>query len=57
MTDPTGPTSNPLGWKVMRGGAYDYPDSSCRSASRLLAFQLHIDTDIGFRVVLVLGPQ
>ncbi len=57
VTDPTGPTSNPIGNKVIRGGAYDYPDSSCRSASRLLAFQSHIDTDLGFRIVLVIGPQ
>jgi formylglycine-generating enzyme required for sulfatase activity len=52
VTDPSGPPSNANGWKVIRGGAYDYPDSSCRSASRLLAFELHTDTDIGFRVVL-----
>jgi formylglycine-generating enzyme required for sulfatase activity len=53
VTDPTGPpASNPIGNKVARGGAYDYPDSSCRSASRLLAFQFHTDTDLGFRVVL-----
>jgi formylglycine-generating enzyme required for sulfatase activity len=54
VTDPTGPTSNPLGFKVMRGGAYDYPNSSCRSASRL--FQDHADTNLGFRVVLVIEP-
>jgi formylglycine-generating enzyme required for sulfatase activity len=54
VTDPTGPTSSPLGFKVMRGGAYDYPNSSCRSASRL--FQNHDDTDLGFRVVLVTAP-
>ena len=55
VTDPTGPTSNPLGFKVMRGGAYDYPNSSCRSTSRL--FQDHADTDLGFRVVLVIEPN
>jgi formylglycine-generating enzyme required for sulfatase activity len=53
VTDPTGPTSNPFSSKVMRGGAYDYPNSSCRSASRL--FQSHDDSDLGFRVVLVRG--
>ena len=53
QTDPTGPASNPNGNKVMRGGAYDYPYSSCRSASRL--FQFHADTDLGFRVVLAAG--
>lgn len=53
VTDPTGPTSNPLGFKVMRGGAYDYGANSCRSASRL--FQNHNDSDLGFRVVLVIS--
>jgi formylglycine-generating enzyme required for sulfatase activity len=53
VTDPTGPASNPFSSKVMRGGAYDYPNSSCRSASRL--FQSHDDSDLGFRVVLVRG--
>ena len=52
QTDPTGPLSNPLGNKVMRGGAYDYPNSSCRSASRLFFFALFPDTDLDFRVVL-----
>src|SRR5882724_2824304 len=57
--DPTGPASNPSGLKVMRGGAYDYPNSSCRSASRLFftASPFLTDTDLGFRVVLVTGPQ
>ncbi len=55
VTNPTGPTSNPLSFKVMRGGAYDYPDSSCRSASRL--FQSHDDSDLGFRVVLATDQQ
>ena len=56
QTDPTGPASNPNGNKVMRGGAYDYPNSSCRSASRLFRFALFPDSDLGFRVVLVTGP-
>ena len=30
---------------------------ACRSASRLFANQFHIDTDLGFRVVLVIGPR
>lgn len=55
VTDPTGPASNPLGFKVMRGGAYDYGENTCRSASRL--FQNHNDSDLGFRVVLVIGEQ
>jgi formylglycine-generating enzyme required for sulfatase activity len=57
QTDPTGPDSNPNGLKVMRGGAYDYPNSSCRSASRLFRFALSPDSDLGFRVVLVRDPQ
>jgi len=56
QTDPTGPLSNPQGLKVMRGGAYDYPDSSCRSASRLFFHPVLNDTDLGFRVVLAAGP-
>ncbi len=53
QTDPTGPASNPNGNKVMRGGAYDYPNSSCRSASRLFFPTFNTDTGLGFRVVLV----
>jgi formylglycine-generating enzyme required for sulfatase activity len=55
--DPQGPTSNPIGFKVMRGGAYDYFESDCRSARRLFFGSALNDTDLGFRVVLVLGPQ
>jgi formylglycine-generating enzyme required for sulfatase activity len=55
QTDPTGPGPNARGDKVMRGGAYDYPDSSCRSASRLFRFPLFPDSDLGFRVVLDMG--
>jgi formylglycine-generating enzyme required for sulfatase activity len=57
QTDPTGPASNPNGDKVMRGGAYDYPNSSCRSASRLFRFAIFPDSDVGFRVVLDTGPE
>jgi formylglycine-generating enzyme required for sulfatase activity len=56
QTDPAGPASNSQGRKVIRGGAYDYPNSSCRSASRFFRFQLAPDSDVGFRVVLVSGP-
>jgi formylglycine-generating enzyme required for sulfatase activity len=55
QTDPTGPPAAPLADKVLRGGAYDYPNSSCRSASRLFRFPLWPDSDVGFRVVLVTG--
>jgi len=55
--DPTGPPGPvQFGTKVMRGGAYDYPNSSCRSASRLFFPATNTDTDLGFRVVFVIGP-
>ena len=56
QTDPQGPTSNAQGLKVMRGGAYDYDNSSCRSASRFFRFANWPDSDAGFCVVLVTGP-
>jgi len=58
QTDPTGPASSASGRKVVRGGAYDNSEQSCRSASRLLfsAVPPLTDTDLGFRVVLVTGP-
>ncbi|HXT39303.1 MAG TPA: SUMF1/EgtB/PvdO family nonheme iron enzyme [Candidatus Angelobacter sp.] len=54
--DPTGPPG-PVQFdeKVMRGGAYDYPNSSCRSASRLFRPANQPDSDLGFRVVFDLG--
>jgi formylglycine-generating enzyme required for sulfatase activity len=56
MTDPTGPLGPVLlDFKVMRGGAYDDGQNPCRSASRL--FQDHNDSDLGFRVELVIGEQ
>ena len=54
-TDPQGPPSNPIGWKIMRGGAFDFGGSACRSASRNF-FPNHpvlTDWNLGFRVVLV----
>ena len=53
VTDPTGPPSSPMGWKVVRGGSYDFDVTDCRSARRF--FGVGDDTDIGFRVVLVIG--
>src|SRR6266508_6240678 len=35
VVDPTGPDSNPIGWKIMRGGAFDVGGPACRSASRM----------------------
>jgi len=54
VIDPQGPSSNPIGWKVMRGGAFDYGGAACRSASRNF-FGNHpalTDWNLGFRVVL-----
>jgi formylglycine-generating enzyme required for sulfatase activity len=55
QTDPTGPGSNPTEIKVLRGGGYDYPNSSCRSASRLFRYLGWPDSDVGFRIVLDSG--
>jgi formylglycine-generating enzyme required for sulfatase activity len=55
QVDPKGPPSNPTVLKVMRGGAYDYFDSDCRSARRLFFSPSLNDTDLGFRVVLAVG--
>jgi formylglycine-generating enzyme required for sulfatase activity len=59
VTDPQGPPSNLIGEKVIRGGAYDFDVTDCRSARRFF-FGNHpalTDSDLGFRVVLVMGPQ
>ena len=59
VSDPQGPASNPIGWKVMRGGAFDFGITACRSASRNF-FGNHpalTDWNLGFRVVLVTEPQ
>ena len=59
VVDPTGPDSNPIGWKIMRGGAFDFGGPACRSASRMF-FGNHpalTDWNLGFRVVLVTRPQ
>lgn len=54
VLDPQGPPSNAIGWKVIRGGGYDFSDSDCRSARRYF-FGNHpalTDSNLGFRVVL-----
>jgi len=54
VTDPLGAPSNPIGDKIVRGGAFDFGGSFCRSASRL-GFGNHPalnDWNLGFRVVL-----
>ena len=58
VTDPQGPVSNPIGWKVIRGGGYDFGESDCRSARRYF-FGNHPalnDSNLGFRMVLVTNP-
>ncbi len=58
--DPRGPAeSTGVGWgsfKVMRGGAFDYSASDCRSARRLIFAPNLVDYDLGFRVVLAPNP-
>jgi formylglycine-generating enzyme required for sulfatase activity len=54
VTDPQGPDSNPIGVKIIRGGAWDEFESNCRSAKRN-AFGVSLflkDFILGFRVVL-----
>lgn len=53
-TDPEGPASNPIGDKIIRGGAWDSFTSDCRSARRM-GFGVSPflkDFILGFRVVL-----
>jgi formylglycine-generating enzyme required for sulfatase activity len=55
VTDPQGPASNLQGVKVIRGGAGDDSETSCRSGRRLAKGVSPFITDsiLGFRVVLV----
>lgn len=55
VTDPQGPAFSPIGSKVVRGGSYDFDVPDCRSARR--SFSAADDTDIGFRVALVIGTK
>ena len=56
VTDPQGPESNAIGWKVTRGGGYDQGDY--RSATRYFygSHPALSDSNLGFRVVLATGP-
>jgi formylglycine-generating enzyme required for sulfatase activity len=58
ITDPQGPATNPIGWKVIRGGAWEASELDCRSARRGFeaASPFISDFIIGFRVVLVTEP-
>jgi formylglycine-generating enzyme required for sulfatase activity len=53
-TDPQGPDSNPIGVKIIRGGAWDEFENNCRSATRNAFGVSPFLTDfiLGFRVVL-----
>jgi formylglycine-generating enzyme required for sulfatase activity len=54
VVDPQGPAENTIGWKVIRGGGYDFSEADCRSARRYF-FGSHPalnDSNLGFRVVL-----
>jgi formylglycine-generating enzyme required for sulfatase activity/tRNA A-37 threonylcarbamoyl transferase component Bud32/mono/diheme cytochrome c family protein len=56
--DPTGPTTDTNGFKVLRGGSWDEEAGHCRSAFRrgsLPSFQN--GKEYGFRVVLVQRPK
>lgn len=58
VVDPQGPLSNPIGWKVIRGGGFDFSEGDCRSARRYF-FGNHPalnDWNLGFRVVLSCTP-
>jgi formylglycine-generating enzyme required for sulfatase activity len=54
VTDPQGPATNPIGNKVIRGGAWESSEFDCRSARRSIegASPFISDFIIGFRVVL-----
>jgi formylglycine-generating enzyme required for sulfatase activity len=54
VTDPQGPASNPIGSKIIRGGAWEEFENNCRSAARM-GFGVSPflkDYILGFRVVL-----
>jgi formylglycine-generating enzyme required for sulfatase activity len=51
-TDPNGPVSGTL--RVNRGGAWDSPTEDCRSACRGRYFPVARNSNLGFRVALVL---
>ena len=58
VTDPQGPATNPIGVKVIRGGAWEGFELDCRSARCRFegASPFISDFIIGFRVVLVTAP-
>jgi formylglycine-generating enzyme required for sulfatase activity len=58
VIDPQGPASNSIGFKVIRGGAWESGEAQCRSARRDIKGASPFITDfiLGFRVVLTLEP-
>jgi formylglycine-generating enzyme required for sulfatase activity len=58
VTDPQGAPSNAIGFKVIRGGAWESSDLDCRAARRSFeaAHPFIMDFIIGFRVVLAVDP-
>jgi formylglycine-generating enzyme required for sulfatase activity len=58
VTNPQGPFSNSIGFKVIRGGAWESSSSDCRSARRSVEAVSPFISDfiIGFRVVLTFDP-
>lgn len=59
VTDPKGPPSNPIGWRVIRGGGYDFGDHDCRSSRRYFfgSHEALNDSNLGFRVVLAADSE
>lgn len=52
QTNPRGPIKGTMSGKVIRGGSWYGPASSCMSASRFFIRHTHCDYVIGFRVIL-----
>ena len=53
--DPPGPTTG--SYRVLRGGGWDYPAGSCRSAGRFRGLPGYWYDGLGFRVSLVLADK
>jgi formylglycine-generating enzyme required for sulfatase activity len=54
VIDPKGAAFNEIGWKVIRGGGYDFSEGDCRSSRRYFfgSHEALTDSNLGFRVVL-----
>ena len=51
VTDPTGPSSNSYGLRVLRGGSWGHHATRCRSAYRSTTYPGSHDEDLGFRLL------